>query len=210
MIKKTNDIIKKNFKWIICFVCLVICSLLIEAIFTKEIIQIDNIVYTFISNHLINDTITPLIKMITFLGSATGIIILTIILFLIIKNKQQNILLGANLCIITLINQILKYLIMRPRPNIFRIVEESGYSFPSGHSMVSMAFYGYLIYLVYQNMKNKYLKWFLIITLAILIILIGISRIYLGVHYTTDVLGGFLISLSYLIVYTHITKGIEK
>ena len=148
--------------------------------------------------------------MITFLGSATGIIILTIILFLIIKNKQQNILLGANLCIITLINQILKYLIMRPRPNIFRIVEESGYSFPSGHSMVSMAFYGYLIYLVYKNMKNKYLKWFLIITLAILIILIGISRIYLGVHYTTDVLGGFLISLSYLIVYTHITKGIEK
>lgn len=210
MIKKTNDIIKKNFKWIICFICLVICSLLIEAIFNKEIIQIDNIVYTFISNHLINDTITPLIKMITFLGSATGIIILTIILFLIIKNKQQNILLGANLCIITLINQILKYLIMRPRPNIFRIVEESGYSFPSGHSMVSMAFYGYLIYLVYQNMKNKYLKWFLIITLAILIILIGISRIYLGVHYTTDVLGGFLISLSYLIVYTHITKGIEK
>ena len=148
MIKKTNDIIKKNFKWIICFICLVICSLLIEAIFNKEIIQIDNIVYTFISNHLINDTITPLIKMITFLGSATGIIILTIILFLIIKNKQQNILLGANLCIITLINQILKYLIMRPRPNIFRIVEESGYSFPSGHSMVSMAFYGYLIYLV--------------------------------------------------------------
>lgn len=210
MIKKTNDIIKKNFKWIICFVCLVICALLIEAIFTKEIIRIDNIVYTFISNHLINDTITPLIKIITFLGSATGIIILTIILFLIIKNKQQNILLGANLCIITLINQILKYLIMRPRPNIFRIVEESGYSFPSGHSMVSMAFYGYLIYLVYQNMKNKYLKWFLIITLAILIILIGISRIYLGVHYTTDVLGGFLISLSYLIVYTHITKGIEK
>ena len=103
--------------------------------------------------------------------------------------------------VITILNQILKRILQRPRPTEFRIIEETGYSFPSGHSMVSMAFYGYLIYLIYKYAKNKYIKWALITLLSILICSIGISRIYLGVHYTSDVLGGFLISVSYLIIY---------
>ena len=72
--------------------------------------------------------------------------------------------------------------------------------------MISMAFYGYIIYLIYKYVKNKYIKWISIVLLSILICSIGISRIYLGVHYTSDVLGGFLISLSYLIVYTLIVN----
>ena len=72
--------------------------------------------------------------------------------------------------------------------------------------MVSMAFYGYLIYLIYKFVKNKYIKWSLIILLSILICTIGVSRIYLGVHYTSDVLGGFLISISYLVIYTSAIK----
>ena len=95
----------------------------------------------------------------------------------------------------------------RPRPIEFRIIDENGYSFPSGHSMVSAAFYGFLIYLIYKNIKNKYLKWGLITILSLLIIFIGISRIYLGVHYTSDVLAGFLISISYLIIFTSLIKG---
>ena len=67
--------------------------------------------------------------------------------------------------------------------------------------MASMAFYGFLIYLVYKNVKNKYLRNTLIVILSTLIFLIGISRIYLGVHYASDVLAGFLASIAYLIVY---------
>ena len=73
--------------------------------------------------------------------------------------------------------------------------------------MVSMAFYGYLIYLIYKYVKNKYIKWGLITLLSILIVSIGTSRIYLGVHYTSDVLGGFLIAVSYLIIYI---SGVNK
>ena len=67
--------------------------------------------------------------------------------------------------------------------------------------MVSMAFSGYLIYLIYKYVKNKYVKWISIVLLSILICSIGVSRIYLGVHYTSDVLGGFLVSISYLILF---------
>ena len=67
--------------------------------------------------------------------------------------------------------------------------------------MISMAFYGYLIYLIYKYVKNKYIKWISIILLSILIWAIGISRIYLGAHYTSDVFGGFLISISYLVIF---------
>lgn len=210
MFNKIKEIFLKNYKWLICFICLFCFLLLAEDVFTKEIIQIDDIVYKFIASHFISNSLTPIVKIITFFGSATWIVIFTIILFVIIRNKRQNILLGTNLCIVTIINQILKHIFRRSRPTEFRIIDESGYSFPSGHSMVSMAFYGYLIYLVYKNIKNKYLKWILIIVLSILIILIGISRIYLGVHYTSDVLGGYLLSLSYLVLFIHITNSMEK
>ena len=109
-----------------------------------------------------------------------------------------------NLVIIFLLNLILKNIVQRPRPNEFRIVDETGYSFPSGHSMISMAFYGFIIYLIYKNAKNKYIKWTAIIFLSILIFTIGVSRIYLGVHYTSDVIAGFLISIAYLIIMTNL------
>ena len=166
----------------------------------------DIIGYKIISTFLIADFTTPIAKFITNFGGAIFLIILTITLFILIKNKKIGLSIILNLIVITGLNQILKNILQRPRPTEYRLIEETGFSFPSGHSMVSMAFYGYLIYLIYKYVKNKYLKWISIVLLSILICSIGISRIYLGVHYTSDVLGGFLISLSYLIVYTLIVN----
>ena len=196
-----KELIKKNLKWVVLFICLVGFLALAEDVFNKEIMNGDIIGYKLISTFLISDFVTPIAKFITNFGGAIFLSIATVMLFLLIKNKKIGLSIISNIVIITILNQLLKRILQRPRPTEFRIVEEKGYSFPSGHSMVSMAFYGYLIYLIYRYIKNKYVKWTLITILSILICLIGISRIYLGVHYTSDVLGGFLLSISYLVIY---------
>lgn len=206
MKEKSKEFITKNLKWIILFICLIGFLALAEDVFHKEIMKGDIIGYKIISTFLISDFTTPIAKFITNFGGAIFLIILTITLFILIKNKKIGLSIILNLIVITGLNQILKYILQRPRPTEYRLIEETGFSFPSGHSMVSMAFYGYLIYLIYKYVKNKYLKWIYIVLLSTLICSIGISRIYLGVHYTSDVLGGFLISLSYLIVYTLIVN----
>lgn len=201
MKEKVKEFIVKNLKWIILFICLIGFLAIAEDVFNKEIMSGDIIGYKLVSTFLISNFATPIAKFITNFGGAIFLITLTIVLLVLIKNKKIGISIFSNLVIVTILNQLLKAILQRPRPTEYRIVEETGYSFPSGHSMVSMAFYGYLIYLIYKYVKNKYIKWISIVLLSILVCSIGISRIYLGVHYTSDVLGGFLISMSYLVIY---------
>ena len=201
MKKKIKEFITKNLKWIILFICLIGFLAIAEDVFNKEIMSGDIIGYKLVSTFLISNFATPIAKFITNFGGAIFLIALTIVLLVLIKNKKIGISIFSNLVIVTILNQLLKAILQRPRPTEYRIVEETGYSFPSGHSMVSMAFYGYLIYLIYKYVKNKYIKWISIVLFSILVCSIGISRIYLGVHYTSDVLGGFLISMSYLVIY---------
>ena len=207
MKKKTKDIIeflKRKYKWIILFLGLILFIETLNNVFANEIMRRDVLGYEFISKYLINDTITPIAKFITWFGGVTGLIVIGIILTIVLRNKVIGFCIWINLGSIALINQILKRLVQRPRPNEFRIIEETGYSFPSGHSMASAAFYGFLIYLINKKLKNKKIKIALISALSILIILIGMSRIYLGVHYTSDVYAGFAISISYLMIFTSI------
>jgi membrane-associated phospholipid phosphatase len=196
-----KKLIKKNLKWLILLVFLVGFFKLAEEVFSKEILQADIVGYELISSFLISDFATPIAKWITNFGGALVLIGTTIILAISIKNRRIGLSIIANLGIVTGLNIVLKQIVQRPRPTEYRIVNETGYSFPSGHSMVSMAFYGFLIYLIYKYVKNQYLKIGLISFLSILIVSIGISRIYLGVHYTSDVMAGFCISISYLVLY---------
>lgn len=201
MKENIKEFIIKNLKWIILFICLIGFLDLAEDVFNKEIMKGDIIGYQMVSTFLISDFATPIAKCITNFGGAIFLIATTGILFILIRNKKIGVAITANLVLVTILNQLLKNILQRPRPTEYRIIQETGYSFPSGHSMVSMAFYGYLVYLIYKYVENKNIKWILITLLSILICSIGISRIYLGVHYTSDVLGGFLISISYLVIY---------
>lgn len=202
---KVKDFGIKNIKWIILFFLLIITLMIVEDVFEDEIMKLDTIGYNLISN-IINPSITPIAIVITSIGGAIVIAALAIDVLILVKNRKISFSIILNLVIATILNIILKNIVQRPRPDEYRLITETGYSFPSGHSMVSMAFYGYLIYLTYKYLKNKKLKVLLITFLSILIILIGITRIYLGVHYTSDVIAGFLISICYLIIYTSLVK----
>ena len=210
MKEKLKKFVKKYYKAIIVFACLLITMDMVFALFAKEVMQRDIIGYNLISKYLISDATLPIVKVITNFGGITGIILIAMItstILIIKKKKLMGILLWINLACSALLNQILKRIVQRPRPTGYRLIEESGYSFPSGHSMIGAAFYGFFIYLIFKNVKNKYLKWGSISFFCIWICLIGISRIYLGVHYTSDVMAGFAISISYLIIFTSIVNN---
>lgn len=163
----------------------------------------DDYIYHHISK-LISNNFTTFFKFVTHFGDAPILIGICILSFILIKNKKIGMYMTLNLTINFIFNQYLKLFFSRPRPADLMIVEETGYSFPSGHSMVSMAFYGFIIFLIWKYIKNKKLKWIYTIFLGILIVTIGTSRIYLGVHYASDVLSGFYFSIAYLIIYTTI------
>ena len=136
----------------------------------------------------------------TRLGDIIPVTIITICL-LMIFNKEDRYILGSSMIITLLINQGLKYIIQRPRPPLEeRLISQSGYSYPSGHSMMAMCLYGVLIYLINTKLKNKKLKIILTIILSIIILLIGVSRIYVRVHYPSDVLGAYLLTILILII----------
>lgn len=192
----------KKFRIIIVCLCLLLFSVILFNICKYGVLDIDNNIYNFISKNIMNDTLSSILKCVTHLGGVAFIVLLGVLCFMFCKKNRWFITFDLVGC--TVINQTIKHIVKRPRPNVLRLVSESGYSFPSGHSMISVAFYGLVIYFVYKNINNKYLKWVLISLLSLLILTIGFSRIYVGVHYFTDVVGGFFLALAYLIVYIYI------
>lgn len=145
---------------------------------------------------------TIILKLITNLVSPIVIIIICSLL-LIFKSTRKSIglpvLFSIGLAII--LNTILKLAFSRQRPDVLRMVNETGYSFPSAHAMISFAMYFMIIFIVCETMKNSKVKYAISGLLIIVSVLICFSRIYLGVHYFCDVLGGALLGfeISYII-----------
>jgi len=200
-----NSFIKENRKMLLGISTLTIFLIILILVLKNNNLKLDEYMMDIMVTKLRSENMTEFMKAVTFLGSAYTLIPITIILFIFIKNKKTPILITANLIIVTLLNQLLKFTFQRNRPIGDILIEESGYSFPSGHSMVSMAYYGFLIYLIMKSALKKQIKIILITILSILIMLIGLSRIYLGVHFASDVLAGILIAITYLMLFISIT-----
>lgn len=201
--KKKNELINyiiDNRKTIILYISLFLFVLITIAIFNNKITELDQSVHTHILN-MRNDTLTNTLIIITNISSAYSLIVISILLLAILKKKKIPLLICLNLVLSYIINATAKLIFTRPRPSGINLIEESGFSYPSGHAMISMAYFGFIAYLIYKNCKNTITKTLLIITLMITILTIGFSRIYLGVHYLSDVIGGFLLSTVYLIIY---------
>lgn len=182
----------------ILIILLLLVALITTLVVTNNITQFDDVTYNFIFS-LRNNFLDIFLKGITKLGNT--IPILCIVIILLIKfEKKDRILLGSNVILSVLVNTIIKNIVQRPRPDHLRLIKQGGYSFPSGHSMIAICVYGTLIYLVHRKVKNRKIKVALEILLTIIILLIGISRIYVGVHYPSDVITGYLISIIILII----------
>lgn len=181
--------------------CIITCLVI-----TNNISSFDDLIYNTIFS-IRNNFFDLFFKIITVFANTTTIIIIVGILLILIEKDKYFHILAIDVVSTVGTNQLLKHIIMRARPDHIRLIKQGGYSYPSGHSMISIAVYGFLIYYVYQKVTNKKLKIFLISMLSLLIILIGVSRIYVGVHYPSDVLGGYVLSLLILII---VVLGVNK
>jgi undecaprenyl-diphosphatase len=205
--KRKNN---RNIKIIIATFSILIFLLILKDVCTYEITYYDDVAYNVFVESMRNDTVTFIMKLITSFGSLIVLLSILFVMLLHYKDKKDTVLASVNVLVVFLINSLLKFLVGRPRPSGYNLIDESNYSFPSGHSMISTAFYGFLIYLVYKNVKDKRKKYILISLLFLLIILICISRIYLGVHYLSDTLGGFFFSMAYLMLFVSLIPIIDK
>lgn len=198
--KVINNINRKNILLIIS--CIIIFCIILINVLNGNIKSFDSKIYSFIS-FFRSDFMDMFFRTITRFGDEEILILIALSCLIFIKNRKIGLSIGVNLASVGLLNHILKEIVQRPRPPIeFRMVQESSYSFPSGHAMASLAFYGLIIYYLSKYIKNNKVKTVSTLVLSVLIFLVGISRIYLGVHFASDVLAGFLISIVYLIIYT--------
>lgn len=185
----------------ITIVLIILLCLLLISVMTHRVDKIDQVVYDIISKVQLPFIDVLLICVTTLLHPV--IICLLCVIATILYKKRNRILIPINLISATLLAHGLKYVFKRPRPEI-NLIGETGFSLPSAHACVSLAFIGFILYLMYQ--ENKKMRWSIVILGTLLILLIGISRIYLGVHYFSDIIIGYLVAIIYLIFYTKILE----
>ena len=140
-------------------------------------------------------------------------ITLTCIVLLAIKPTRikYGVPLSIGAILVSLLNKAVKHLVLRPRPDqVYHIIVQGGYSFPSGHSIISMFCFGLLLWLINRNVTNKKLRIVLSAVMIFLMFGIGLSRIYCGVHYPSDVLAGWCLGISALSAEILIISSIEK
>lgn len=186
---------KKTF--IIVGILLIIFFLIMGLVLTDNITAFDDAIYNFLIN-LRCKGLDIYFKEVTKLGNTITILCIVILLLIYLK-KDYALMLGLSTIASVTFNTIIKYIIRCPRPMHLRLITQGGYSFPSGHSMISVCVYGFLIYLIFKEVSDRRQKVLLIIFFSILIISIGLSRIYVGVHYPSDVIAGYLLASSLLI-----------
>lgn len=139
-----------------------------------------------------NERLTAVMRTVTALGNPVTLAIIALGLLFTGANprvgfKRVMVIVGSGL-----LTEILKTLIARPRPGIAPLIIEPGYSFPSGHALGSLVVYGLVAWLVCQKLPPSKARWLVGLLAVFLIGAIGLSRVYLGVHYPSDILGGYL------------------
>lgn len=163
---------------------------------SHEMVQFDQKWISFIQG-METPLLTAVMKLFTFIGSMPFIVVLSfLVLFFLYKVFKQRselilfivVLLGANVLFLSL-----KWFFHRARPDFHRFIEVRGYSFPSGHATNAITLYGLLAFLLWRHIPAKWGRTIVVLISVLMVITIGTSRIYLGVHYPTDIISGYLV-----------------
>lgn len=202
MIKK---VFKENYIYIITIVLLTILFFIIAN--TKIYIKVLDIDYKVIEiiSSIHNPKVESLMTFITKFGEWYTPTLIIVCVFLLIKNKLYFYLTSINYAVVGITTFIVKEIVRRPRPLVALIQIPNSYSFPSGHTLTSISFFIFLWYLITLNKNNK-LKILLFILFSLLAILVSFSRVYLGVHYFSDVIGGLIYSIPCLLCVLNIVN----
>ena len=173
-------------------------------------IRFENWVYAEAVEHM-NPFLTNIIRIITHLGDPIIVTSITILLVIIPKTRKRvGYPMAAAVIVSEALNLILKEIFARERPNILQLVNETTYSFPSGHAMINTTVYTMLGIFAIKYIRSKKIKISVIIMCIIMPLIISFSRVYLGVHYAGDVLGGMLLGFAVTVFIYALLKKEEK
>ena len=202
MIKK---ILKENWIYMLIIILLIVSFIVIKnSSLYKSIVNFDYKVIEFFGN--INDKrLTTSMSFITNFGDWYIPILIIVCIFLIIKNKWYFYTLSSSYLLSGIVVFITKILVARPRPLEALIKIPSSYSFPSGHTLTSLIFYMTLFYLMTEK-SNKLIRITFGLLFCFLIVVVAFSRVCLGVHFFSDVVGGFILGMPCLLCCINIIE----
>lgn len=158
----------------------------------------------------------PLMHFVSLLGDlpvAVLSVIAVSLLFLALSKRRDSFLILISTIAVTVFSVFIKLLVDRPRPDKNLVIQlvplEQSASFPSGHVLFFMGFYGLILFLAFTQLKNEFLRWLVVLVCLTFILLIGVSRIYLGMHWFSDVLGSYLLGTVWLYVLITLNKRFD-
>lgn len=204
---------KKYLNFIVAGILVVALVALMVLIKNGGIVDFDTNVFNLVTANE-NSGLENMYRVFTFLASTKFVIgacLAILVIFFLIKKKEIGIVIFGSVAISTVVNTVIKLIFRRPRPEVRRLVVEKSFSFPSGHTMAAVTLYGILIFFVMKSKLNKGLRLAISVILGVLPICVAVSRIYLGAHYASDVIGAGITSTALLLVETYfIEKNYDK
>ncbi len=201
---------KRSIIQIIIAVLLILAFLtILYLVATKKSDKMDNRIYQKVAT-FINPKNTRIMKIITLFGSTIGVVFGVMVSYFLLNDLFDFYFLIESMIGEVIMNNIIKIIVGRIRPSINPLVVEKGHSFPSGHTMAATAFFGFLIFFLWKSSLATGLKILLTVIGTMIILLVLISRVYLGVHYSSDVLAGLLLSIAYVLLMTYYYTDMKR
>ena len=200
----------RNIKWIIVGFAVIIFLIILISVSSENIVNFDNNIY-YIVKSFQNEGLTNLLRIITNFGGIVNLFFITIFVSMLLfyyNKRKYALMLVISMLVSSTTYIILKGIVKRPRPiETEMLIPEFGYSFPSGHTTNNTVFYGIMIYIIYKNVESKTLRNVLIALCNLMIITISFSRIYLRVHYPSDVFAGLCLGIVLVIIFIKIATN---